>query len=348
MESFIEAVVKDINKEKYAVEELCIVIPSKRASVFLRQELSKLLEQPIFAPQIISIEEFVEGLSGLRKVSDAELVFRFYNVYTQNSELKEIESFESFSKWAQIILQDFNEVDRYLTPPEKIFNYLRDIKAFNHWSLEDNQTDLIKRHLEFWSRLYSFYKILKEKLVNSGMGYQGLIYREATVHIEAYIESNRHKKHIFLGFNALNSAESIILQELLQNDSARIYWDTDEVFFNDSVHDAGLFLRQYESQWKFFRHQEFKWILSNYRKQKEVKVIGIPKLVGQAKYVGQLLLEIQKTNKDLSNVAVVLADEQLLIPVLNSLPNSVAQVNVTMGLPLRLIPLASLFDKLFN
>jgi hypothetical protein len=348
MISFIKTVLIDLKDKNLKLEDLYFILPSKRAGVFLKHHLSFLIEQPILAPQILSIEEFVEELSGLQSIQNTELLFKLYETYKALTHSDDLEPFESFSKWAQILLQDFNEIDRHLISQEQIFDYLNAIKELNHWSLEPNQTDLIKRHLKFWKRLKDYYLTFTENLLQNKQGYQGLIYREAAENLEVYIENNSHKKHVFLGFNALNTSESQIIQGLLQNDLAYSYWDIDEVFIDDPIHDAGMFTRAHKSNWNYFKNHPFNWVTSHYNTPKDIQVVGVPKLVGQAKCIGQLLEDIGATNKNLSSVAVVLGEENLLIPVLNSIPKAITQFNVTMGLPLKLVPLSSFFEHLFS
>ncbi|MBU2921487.1 PD-(D/E)XK nuclease family protein [Winogradskyella psychrotolerans] len=348
MISFIKSVLIDLQKKGLKLEDLYFILPSKRAGVFLKHHLSTLIDQPIFAPQILSSEEFVEELSGLQNLPNTDLLFRLYESYKALTDEEEQESFESFSKWAQILLQDFNEIDRYLIPQEHIFDYLNAIKELHHWSLEVNQTNLIKNHLKFWKRLKMYYTAFTENLLQSKQGYQGLIYREAVENLESYIENSTHKTHIFLGFNALNTAESQIIQGLLKNDLAEIYWDIDTSFIDDTIHDAGWFTRQHRKQWSYFKTHPFNWVTSHYKEEKNIKAIGIPKLVGQAKYIGQILSELTETKTNFSNIAVVLGEEQLLLPVLNSIPKNITKLNVTMGLPLQFVPLASFFEQLFN
>ena len=344
MTSFIHDVLLDLKNKNVEFSQLTFILPSKRAGIFLKHKLSIIVSQTLFSPNILSVEEFVEELSQLKQISSIELLFEFYNVYVKNTAKKDLDPFDAFTKWAQILLQDFNEIDRYLIPQEQIFNYLSAIQDINHWSLEDNQTPLIKNYLSFWKKLSAHYLNLTNSLINKGYGYQGLIYREAVENLENYIQANQKKKHVFLGFNALNTAESKIIQELLHNDLAEIYWDTDNTFINSPNHDAGLFLRTYNSHWKYYKTNTFKWIAQNYKSEKNISIIGIPKNIGQAKYIGELLLKFN--NKALNKTAVVLGDENLLIPVLNSIPKNINALNITMGFPLRMTPLASLFEQL--
>ncbi|MEO1031193.1 MAG: PD-(D/E)XK nuclease family protein [Bacteroidota bacterium] len=348
MSSFIKTVLLDLQQKGLNLEDLYFILPSQRAGVFLKHHLSQIIDKPIFAPRILSIATFVEELSGLQSLSNTDLLFWLYKSYLSHTKREDQDPFESFASWAQILLQDFNEIDRYNTNQDAIFDYLQAIKELNHWSLEAEQTHLVKSHLKFWKNLKDYYHIFTGELLQNKKGYQGLIYREATENLEAYIENNSNKTHIFLGFNALNTCESLIIQGLLQSDLAHIYWDTDEAFVNDDIHDAGLFIRAHKAQWNYFKKHPFNWITSHYSGKKHIEAIGIPKFVGQAKYIGQLLQELSSEPKDLKSVAVVLGEENLLIPLLNSIPKAITQINVTMGLPLRFVPLASLFEQLLS
>ncbi|MDO6761127.1 PD-(D/E)XK nuclease family protein [Tamlana sp. 2_MG-2023] len=348
MTTFILDVLQDLKINQTNFSEVTFVLPSKRAGVFLKDQLPQVLEETLFAPRIISIEEFVEEISQLKSISNTELLFEFYNSYLEISKGDEIDTFETFSKWAQILLQDFNEIDRYLIPQEHIFEYLAAIEDLKHWSLEEPKTEFVKNYLAFWNKLFDYYKHFTKHLIENNLGYQGLIYRKAAARIESYIQSNNKTQHVFLGFNALNTAEEIIIQALLEHGLAKIYWDIDQVFLENKLHDAALFTRQHKKNWNFFNTNPFEWITDNYSKPKNISVFGVPKNIGQAKYIGTLLNDLQKENPDLENTAVVLGDENLLIPVLNSIPNTINALNITMGFPLKSIPLASLFDALFN
>ncbi|MBL85524.1 MAG: hypothetical protein CMO82_02575 [Winogradskyella sp.] len=348
MSTFIQSVLKHLKDKGNNLEDLYFILPSKRAGVFLKHHLSTLIKNPIFAPHILSIEEFVEEISGLKTLSNTDTLFQLYNAYIEVTPKESREPFDVFCNWAQILIQDFNEIDRYLGNQETIFDYLHAIKELDHWSLEAEPTSLVKSYLKFWKQLKTYYQVFSDNLLKNKQGYQGLVYREAVESLEAYIENNTNKNHVFLGFNALNTCESLIIQGLLQNDSANIYWDADESYLNDDIHDAGLFIRQHKANWNYFKKQPFNWVTSYYSQKKNIQVVGVPKLVGQAKYIGQILEKIGVENNDLKNTAVVLGEENLLIPVLNSIPKEISQINVTMGLPLKFVPLASLFDLLFS
>lgn len=347
MKSFLSHVVSYILENNANISHLTLVVPSKRAGVFLKHELSQQIQKTSFAPDILSIEELVEQISGYTAVTNTELLFEFYTVYKELTPKEAQEPFDSFSKWAQILLQDFNEIDRYLIPQKEIFNYLGAIQEINHWSLEKEPTALVKNYLTFWNKLEDYYNALTEKITQKGIAYQGLVYREAVDSLEFYLQKNEDKKHYFIGFNALNTAEEKIIQEFLEVGLSEILWDTDHVFFDDPEHDASLFLRRHRYEWNYFKKNNFSWVADNFSSKKNIEIIGVPKNVTQAKHVGEILQKLQHTNESLQDVAVVLGDEQLLIPCLNSLPPEINKLNITMGFPLKEIPLATTFNNLY-
>jgi ATP-dependent helicase/nuclease subunit B len=350
MRTFIDDVITDLIEREHDLSQLTFVLPSKRAGTFLKEAISKHIKKTIFSPKIVSIEEFVETLSGYQYATNAELLFEFYDVYSKCTPKEHIESFDKFSKWAQILLQDFNELDRYLIESNKVFDYLTAIKEIenHHWSLEEQPTQYIKNYLQFWNRLKNYYANFQKQLRDKRKGYQGLIYKEAVNNIKHYITLNKNETFVFVGFNALNKAEEIIIQALLEEDLALIYWDIDETFIENPIHDAGLFTRAHKKDWSYFNTHEFNWITTHYSKEKNIKIIGAPKNISQIKYVGELLEKIHDEKQNLQDTAVILGDETLLIPLLNSIPKSIKTINITMGLPLKVIPLASLFESLFT
>ena len=333
------------------ISNLVIVLPNKRAKVFLIDELKNEISNTIFSPEIVSIEDFVQEISGIRSIDSVELLFEFYTVYLFITEKTKQEPFETFANWAKTLLQDFNEIDRYLLEPDKVLNYLENIKEIEHWSVDsDKRTDLIDNYLAFWKLLPNYYKSLYEYLFNKGIGYQGLIYREAVNNLNHFSETIGNKKYVFAGFNALNQAEERIVQHLLALDKAKIYWDIDEVFLNDFQHDAGLFTRRFKKEWSYYKSNSFEWIANDYSKEKNIQIIGTPKSIGQAKIVGDLIEKhIDKNNGEgLKKVAVVLGEESLLLPVLYSLPANVDALNITMGYSSKNNPAQILVAKLFK
>ncbi len=347
MHSFISEVLKKLISEGYVIPDLTFVLPNKRAQLFLKKELASQVTPPIFLPEIISIESFVEEVSQLKQLNNIEALFELYALYASTTPRQDAEPFDRFSKWATIVLQDFNEIDRHLVEPTKIFNYLSAIQEINHWSLDPKPTKIIKGYLRFWRHIARYYANFSEYLLNKDLGYQGLIYKHAVLNLEVYLQNTKRGTHIFLGFNALNAAESSIIQELLQQGKAKIFWDTDELFLESPYHDAGLFMRRYKKEWPYYKSNPFNGVASTYMTSKAIHITGASKQIGQVKYVGELLSELSAQNK-LENTALILADENLLLPVLNTLPQEIESVNITMGLPLAQLPLASLTDQWFK
>lgn len=344
MSKFITNVLDDLSSKQLDYNKCVFVLPSKRACTVLLNEISKTIKQVIFAPKAISIEEFINELSDIKPIHGIELIFEFYNVYKEtHKENKNTDTFDQFFKWGQLLLQDFNEIDRYVVEPKHIFDYISAIQEINHWSLNKANSTLIKNHLNFWKQLKVLYKNLSEKLLQSKTAYQGLIYREAVSNLEAFTEHSQNYKYIFLGFNALNTAESLIIQDLLNKDKAIVYWDIDNYFNNHSSHNVSQFIKQYQSNWSFYKKNPFLFYSNNYLSPKNVSVIGVPKMIGQAKTISSIISDFSA--EKLKKTAIVLGEEQLLEPLLNSLPCNIDKVNITMGLPLKNTPMASLFHQ---
>ncbi len=348
MQSFLEEVVADIIQTQQISDDLVLVVPSKRAGVFLLQQFSKTTRKATFAPTILTIEEFVKQLSGIRYASSTQLFFELYNVYSTLHK-EHAESFYSFSKWGNTLLQDFNEIDRYLIPPHEIFSYLSAVQETNHWYLQPNKTPMIESYIRFWKSLEPLYNMFKDHLTGLGIGYQGMVYRKAFENIEAYEKTIKEGSHYFIGFNALNAAESNIIQTLLAEQKATVYWDIDPYFLQDPIHDAGLFIRSYLKKWPYYVSNKPKGPTSTYNSAKEIKIIGVPKNVSQAKYVGSLIGELNtKGRSALNSTAIVLGNENLLNPLLNSMPGNISNINVTMGYPVASTPAASLFSEFIS
>ncbi|MFD0965169.1 PD-(D/E)XK nuclease family protein [Pseudofulvibacter geojedonensis] len=341
MQTFIASCLSEIQKKDNNISNHVFILPSKRACLFLKQEISKQTKDFQFLPTILSIEDFIENLSLLKTTNNTEVLFYFYEIYAKTNE----ESFSQFSKWAQVLLHDFNEIDRYNIDANNFFNNLSNIKQLEHWNLKNDPTPLIESYLSFWNNSYNLYKELKKILLSKKIGYQGLIYREATKQLEHYLQ-NTNKHHYFIGFNALNSCEEIILKELLENNKATVYWDTDNCYLKETNSNINFFFNKYLKEWNYYQKNPF-LIKSNYFKNdKTIDVFPIAKNIGQLKKTGEILSKL--SINELKETAVVLSDESLLIPLLNSLPTNINSVNITMGLPLKDTPLSAFFESILQ
>jgi len=348
--TFLQQIAKVIlNEHSDNLSDTIIILPNRRAKVFLIDALKQQATKTIFSPEIISIEDFVQDLAGIRSIDSVELLFEFYTIYLEITD-KDKEPFETFANWAKTLLQDFNEIDRYLLEPDKVLKYLEDIKEIEHWSVDvDKRTELIDKYLIFWKKLPLYYHSLYRYLLDKGVGYQGLIYREAVRNLNHFTKTVKDKNYIFAGFNALNQAEEKIVQHLLSLDKAKIYWDIDEVFLRDKYHDTGLFQRRFQSEWPYYKTNPYEWITTDYQQEKNIQVIGTPKSIGQAKIVGDIIEKHSNDNNgQLQNVAVVLGEESLLLPILYSLPSNVDALNITMGFSSKNNPAQLLMAKLFK
>lgn len=323
---------------------LCIILPNKRAKIFLETAFKEVVQGNVFCPTIFSIEELLFQITQINSVDSVELLFEFYEVYLSKTPIEHQQSFDQFSGWAPVLLQDFNEIDRYLLVAKNVLTYLKEIEDIKHWSVDAEQkTPLINNYLIFYNRLLVYYESLYQYLLAKQLGYQGLIYREAVEMLPSF--KTNHSKYVFAGFNALNAAEEKIFQYLLKEKNAEIYWDVDQSFVNDAYHEAGLFARKYQS-WPYYNQHSFDWLVDEFSQFKNISIIGTPKSVGQAKIVGQILQDLPK--EVLDKTAVVLGDENLLIPLIYSLPSSVNEVNITMGMTAKNNPVQVFFNKLFK
>ena len=346
MHGFIKEVInKIIISNGTDISKVIIILPNKRSRIFLKQEISKIVKKTIFSPLIYDIEEFMSLVSGINKISDTDLLFEFYNIYLNQTKKDNQQTFEEFISWAKTLLRDFSEIDRELCDTDSLFGYLNAFKDLTHWSNYEEETDLIKNYKEFWGKIKLYHNDLKAKLLNVGMGYQGLIYREACEQILSYTENRKNIKHIFIGFNALSKSESEVIQEIV-NSNGEIYWDIDKALINSDYNNASLFIESYLKEWPYYKKNNIQVTSNEYKKEKNIQATGTPKNIGQVKYVGELLHSMGKD--ELNNTAVVLGDEKLLIPLLNSIPSNVKNINVTMGYPLKNSNVYSFFYLLIN
>ena len=342
MQSFISETLDDILQTTESFENVVFVLPSQRAKVFVKQTFKDKIVVG-FLPEMLNIEQFIHQISGVQKADNIQLLFHFYTIY--KSVEKNPDSFDTFSTWALTVLQDFNEIDQHLINTKEIFIYLRDIERLRKWSVKGTfkETELIKDHYSFLEKLNNYYTAFYQFLLDENIGYQGLMYREASKKVAIFLEKNTDKKFFFIGFNALNKAEELLFQKVLENGNSEIYWDIDEAFFN-SNHQAGKFIRKYKKEWKYYEKNKLKSLGNTFSAPKKIQVIGAAKNNTQIKYIGEILEE----NPDFKNTALVLADETLLPITLNSLPKNINAINITMGYPLKDIPTTSLLFSIFQ
>jgi ATP-dependent helicase/nuclease subunit B len=352
MPSFLEKV-SDYIYQAYGTqtEALCIVLPNRRGGLFLKKKLAQRYNQAIWSPSIFSIEDFIWEFSGYEKADLAEQLFIFYSIYCK-TEGEKAEPFEAFCKWAPTLLADFSEADASLADTENLFGNLSDIRAIENWSLgQVTLTDFQKQYLHFWSRMAEWYRLYRQTITNAGKAYSGLAYRTVAEKINKPEIQQRWKKIIFAGLNALSPAEERIISVLHKSGRADVLWDADRYYLEDPVQEAGRFLRRYrdtlftpsENSKTDFQHVEDCFATE----AKEFTIAGVARSVSQAKAASHFLETIPIEKRYSPETVIVLADDQLLLPLLHALPPDAAPVNITMGFPLRNTPVSTLVNSLF-
>jgi hypothetical protein len=345
MKTFLDEIAEEIINSKYPFESVKIVVPSRRASLFLKNALARQIQKPAFAPEIVSIENFVEELSGLKKAAPVDLIFEFYAAYQEVSDEKQRDSFDQFLGWASVILSDFNEMDAHLVDVKTFFDFQFSLQEMTQWAQNEVQSNLIQNHLEFWRLMPALYECFSQRLQQKQQATLGLIFREAVANLEFYLNQT-NKFHYFVGFNALNESEAQIIQEFISRNKGKACWDIDQHFYKDKVHAAGKFIRKYHRDWKSLRAQPTSF-QKNYTQPKNIELIGVSKNVAQAKYAAQLAAQLA-TDYPQEKTAVVLGNETLLTPALSAIDDTALTWNVTMGYPFKETPTADFFELFFQ
>jgi len=341
------------------LSELCLVFPNRRAGRFFQRYLAGMLKQPVWSPAIMSISDLMQDLSGLQKADHLSLIFDLHQVFRK--EKKSSESFDEFYHWGEMLLRDFDDIDKYLADPRDVFRNLARLKsideqfsylteeqikairqfwdAFDIQSLSGEQDDFIR----IWEILHKVYQSFNRRLDQKGRAYEGKIYRRVVERIRSETLNFRYDQYVFAGFNALTPAEKKLFRELRRNGKADFYWDYDEYYLRD--HEAGRFIRS--NLLEFPGHDLD--IYQDFSRDKHIRFINTPYDIAQAKILPDLLADLAG-NKDAKpdRTAIVLPDEQLLLPVLNSLPEELPSVNVTMGYPVYATPAYSFLLSLIQ
>ena len=367
METFLQNIAQDLyTKYGDKISDLCIVFPNRRASLYLKKYLSELTKKPIWSPATTTINELMQEISGLTTADNIKLLFELYRIYKTIK--KSEESFDEFYFWGEMMLNDFDDIDKYLVNPEDLFKNLKSLKSiqdqFNY--LTDEQIEAIKQFwqsfdldkysghqedfISIWNILLKIYQKYNKKLSELGIAYEGMIYRTVAEKIKSKDKINlQHSKYVFAGFNALNNCETKFFNYLNNNKLADFYWDYDQTYINNKHHEAGLFLRENITKYKQPLSISNQNIFKSLLQKKNIEIISVPSDVGQAKIITQKLIESNENITESPNkTAIVLADEDLLIPILHSIPETVDKVNITMGYPVNNTPVYSLLEHIIE
>ena len=348
--------------EKWGAEvsRLAFVFPNRRTGLFFQKYLSEVADTPLFSPTILTINDLFIQLSGKQSADRISMLFTLYDIYIRQS--GSTETFDEFLYWGEMLLNDFDDIDKYMANARMLFSNVTDLREIeNDFDfLSDEQIAAIRsfwssfyprgdtpnqqQFLAVWQVLYDLYEEFRATLAAGGKGYEGMIFREVVESMERGESPDLpYERIVFVGLNALSVSEERFLAQLQKREIADFYWDYVSDKVTDPDNKASYFvsrnLKSFPSSMKLPPEEKVKT---------EIEVIGIPSGIGQAKHVYTLLSdwckEAEMSSEEALRTAVILPDEHLLIPVLNAIPEQIRRINVTMGYPLAGTPVASLIE----
>jgi CRISPR/Cas system-associated exonuclease Cas4 (RecB family) len=347
-----------LGKHGNDISALQIVFPSRRAGLYFKKYLSEMIKTPVWSPVTCGISEFIKENSDQLIADDLTLIFELYEVYKEYTE--EV-TFDKFYPWGEIILRDFDEIDKNLAEANYLFRILKEHKKvdedfefniadvdefYRFWNSfsEKDITGLQDEFIKTWEILGKVYHTFRGKLESKNICYEGMAYRKLCEKVKTKSYTTGYKKIIFAGFNQLNKCEEGIIKDLLEQGIAEVYWDADKYYIDDKLQESGKFLRE---NFVNLSLNEPNWIENSLAESAvNIRMIGSPLEVSQAKVLGS---ELEKLKQDGSvKTAIILPDDSLLMPVLRSIPSNINAINITMGYSFKNSLLYSLFELLRN
>ena len=330
--------------------------------MFFKRFLLKHMTGTHWAPKIVTINELMQELSGLVLADPLDQLIELYSIYSTLTPSPE--SFDTFYPWGEMMLHDFDTLDKYLVDPISVFRNIAEIKEIDEQfgGLEEEQLEFIRKFwknfhtgemtrekdvfLTTWKLLPRLYMKVKAALRQKSSGYEGMLYREVAemdvTDLSGLLDSDHY---FFIGFNALSTSEKRFFTKLRNKSLATFYWDYDERYISDSSMEAGRFLRE---NLKLFPPPTNLGIFQNLQNQPQVRIFDLPSDILQAKTIHRILSERDETIVNAEDTAIIACDENLLMPVLHSLPAQVDTVNITMGYPFSNTPLNSFLDSILK
>jgi len=329
MPSFLTHIAEKIaNNQEIPLENTIVVLPNKRARRELLRKLATHFTKPVFAPVVISVNEFMESLSSLKKIDSEELLMRLFDVYLKKNPEKNAD-FSSFLRWAPLFLQDINEIDLHLADAKIVFTNLSEIKNLETSFGNENITETQRTYLHFYNQLADLYADFSSALIADKVGYEGLIYKDAALlllnHDEQKGGNKERKRYIFAGFNAVSPAELKVLHYFSVYQNAEFYFDTD-IFYHERY---GIFIEDIRTKLiipDITISNHFETI------PKKISCIGAPKHTAQVYQTIEIINKIDLEQGNLNDTVLVLADESLLLPFVHAY--NTENTNITMGYPL--------------
>lgn len=351
MEPFLEQVARHYFVAG-GVERLCFIFPNRRAEVFFRKYLGELVRdsaRPLISPEVCTMKDFFYAVADVREADQITLLLELYDCYCALNPSHE--SLDDFIFWGGVLLSDFNDVDKYLVKAESLFANISDLRRMqdDYEYLEPSQEEAIRRFVshfrtggrykeefrKIWDILLELYRSFNRSLSQKGLSYEGQVYRSLAERLssEAVVDILAGRfpevdKYVFVGLNALNECEKRLMRKMRDASLAEFCWDYSGSMIRDPHNRSSRFMADNVLEFP----QAFSPDGGASLEVPEVNVLSIPSSVGQAAQLPQILSRLGARGIE---TAVVLPDEALLLPVLNSIPEYVHDVNVTMGYPMR-------------
>ena len=365
---FLEAVAEDIiGKYGTNLARIAVVFPNKRASLFLNEYLARITDRPIWSPAYITISDLFRQNSNLVCADQLKLICDLHKVFTKVTGIDE--SLDHFYGWGQLLLSDFDNIDKNLADADKVFANLRDIhelddvsylnneqkallgKFFANFS-DDHDSILKQRFLKLWSNFSKIYHEFNNHLETQGLAYEGALYRKV---VDDETVSFPYETYLFVGFNVLQEVELKLFKRLKAEGKAKFYWDFDSYYKNDEQQEAGQYVRQhlslFNNELEFYDEEggarSEEELYRQFETPKDITYLSTQTNDIQARYVSQWLRE-NRRYADGRNTAIVLCDEKLLPSVIHNLPAEVDKVNITTGYPLANSPFNSFVNILIS
>jgi hypothetical protein len=328
------------------------VFPNHRAGLFFRKYVSQYITKPIFAPRVISINECFASLTELSVPDQLTLLLRLYRIYCQLR--PKAEPLEEFLHWGKMMLSDFSEVDNHLVKDvQSLYTLVEDMHNIDtHFSnLSAQQIAAIKRfwgefhnsrekknnhsmHTHFvrtWELLYPLYQGLTRDLLRHNIAYEGLLHRHVIEHWEDIPQDKFNEQYVFIGFNATTESERQLMLHLQEMGRADFYFDYDNEYLRDKQNVASMFMQDNLQDF----HSRYDITTIPEQTNKQINLISVSSAINQTHQVHKILSQIKEQITDWTRTAVVLPNEELLIPMIHTIPSDIDKINVTMGYPLR-------------
>ena len=337
---FLSKIISELLSETSDLSQTIIVLPGKRPVVFLKQILKEQKYEG-FLPEFFTVDELIKKISGKQHIQGISLWLFGYDVYKK---IYPEETLENFLKWFPTLLKDWDDMLKFSEEDKAVLEYMLDDERIKNWgeTLGDGD-NARKRNLNFWKKMNVFLPKLKENLQAKGWATDGIIHEMVREKISDFAEETE-TKFVFCGFNALTPLEEKLIRELLQKGKAECFFQADEYYIKDLKQEAGKFLRKHMHWKEFNENRKFQWIENSFCEEKNIKVYEVAGNVAQTKILPEILQEIPKENY--SKTAVVLLDENLLLPSLDAL-SFVDNLNITMGFPIKNLGFSGAVKKLF-